>query len=146
MFKQAKRYEQQVVAHFCMESIRTAGFDHPLFYGYENFISFDLLTQYKNLFYHDKMPLFHTLQSINYPELLQGLETLKYQAIIALCRRHSCTEIQARPLFNDTEINHLLFWIAENEVAIYSLLYAYKRYRITHRVVPSFEVIRQYLV
>jgi hypothetical protein len=146
MFKQAKKFGDQRIGQFCMETIKNAEFDHPLFYGYEHFISLEVLNRYRNLFYPDKMPLLiPSNRSITYSELISGLEDLKLISILWLRRIHSCTETEAIVLFSDPTTNHLLPWLQTHESRVYELVYAYKRHRIQHRQIPSLETVREHL-
>jgi hypothetical protein len=122
MSQLARRFQLTSLAGFCRGAITQAHFNHPLFYGYEDFLPLELIQRYHFLFHRDRQPLLVRVEPRTREELTQGLEQLQ-------------EEIPRNP-------DKLEQWRCTNESRVYALLYGYKLHRIAQRKVPSFAAIR----
>lgn len=142
--KQAKRFGSQSLTNYCTEVIKKAGFDHPLFYGHENYLSIEVITRYRFLLYEDKVPLLPpSTKRIGYVQLLNKLEGLRVEAIQYLQEKYSCDSDDASRMTAEIGGVKLHEWLELNERRVYGALYAYKRERIEVRVIPSVEELRR---
>jgi len=144
LLKSAYHFSLKEVVSTCLEWLRQAEFDHPLFYGYEHFLPLTLLNNYRALFYQNRAPLLSPTRTYTFSELVQGLDQLKEEAVKWLTMEHNYTKEDALLLYKNSsgkEGDLLTKWITEQETVIYDLLYGYKLYRIERRKSPSFEQV-----
>jgi hypothetical protein len=140
----ARHFQLLTLMEFCRQALVIAHFDHPLFYGYENFLALETVHQYHFLLHKERQPLLATLPpALDRSTLLQKLDLLRGEALLWLSQQYRCTLEQAYTLSHDHERSEE--WRVSHEVEVYSLLYAHKLYRIAHRKVPSFATLRALL-
>lgn len=142
--KQGKKFKSPALTDYCTEVIRKAGFDHPFFYGHENFLPIDIITRYRYLFYADKIPFLPpSTKRLTLIQLMAKLEAFRGEALQYLQDKYSCNEDDASRITAEVGGSSLNEWLKYNEERIYGCLYSYKRERIATRVIPTIEEVKR---